>query len=574
MNPEALLLLKNLLARLDADAGTERPQFLGIVSEAERNALRLVLEDAGSPSPVENGVETTEPVSPPREENAPLELTVSDDLNIDALRLTASPEPRWTLCLDFGTAKSKAFAATDDEEDPEFMPLPIGKADEDRDGSVHEMSSSIWIDNDGVLFLGSEAVKRGSRLDKQTATNRHRLDSVKQELSQVRGDDGPEQLERPLPKEIDPTSTLTYLDVVTVYLAYLTDLAVTEMESRLGTRYVRRRFTLPWWPKEHRRWVGDVVTKRLKRAQVLADTFHGDWRRGISVERIKSCVREAAVCDGQLDWMFGHESGNGVLEALAAGSARLWTDRSARELMLVVDVGAGTTDLSIFWVVQDEKRAFRTAQPVEPCGRAIKQAGNNLDSLLVGALIRKAHLGEDLYMKKRVGDSLWRGSVRRLKERLFETGQITETLVSDHTVTLSRDEFLGLEEIRAFERGIVTSIQELLGQVHETWGAAAAKSRGITLVLTGGGCRLPMIKSLADQSWKLGRRTVRFRLAPDVPDGVRDKFSAEFIREYPKLAVAMGGALPMRLDEGDAQAKWYGNAEPPGQLEKFATRGV
>ena len=60
MKSEALLLLKNLLARLDADALTGRPQFLGIVSEGEREALRLLIEDAGSAPPAEGASELTD----------------------------------------------------------------------------------------------------------------------------------------------------------------------------------------------------------------------------------------------------------------------------------------------------------------------------------------------------------------------------------------------------------------------------------------------------------------------------------------------------------------------------------
>ena len=44
--PEATLLLRSLLARLDADARLERPRFLGIVSDAERQALRQLLDHA------------------------------------------------------------------------------------------------------------------------------------------------------------------------------------------------------------------------------------------------------------------------------------------------------------------------------------------------------------------------------------------------------------------------------------------------------------------------------------------------------------------------------------------------
>ena len=48
MTSKAALLLRNLLARLDADAATEKPQFRGVVSDAERDAMRSLLEGAGN----------------------------------------------------------------------------------------------------------------------------------------------------------------------------------------------------------------------------------------------------------------------------------------------------------------------------------------------------------------------------------------------------------------------------------------------------------------------------------------------------------------------------------------------
>ena len=61
--------------------------------------------------------------------------------------------------------------------------------------------------------------------------------------------------------------------------------------------------------------------------------------------------------------------------------------------MLVVDVGAGTTDLSLFWVVQDGEhhRAF----PIVEGNSGVRQAGDTLDRLLVEALLRRAGLGVD-----------------------------------------------------------------------------------------------------------------------------------------------------------------------------------
>ena len=568
MTSKAALLLRNLLARLDADAATEKPQFRGVVSDAERDAMRSLLEGAGN-SPTHSPPEAVQE-SP--KHRPPATRSPAVTLNTEVLRLDTSPKPHWTLCLDFGTAKSKAFAASDDEDEPKLSPLPVGKADEDLDGSVHEVSSSVWIDDNGLLFVGSEAIKRGMVYGDLSGTTRRRLDSLKQEISQVRPEDGAAQLGRKLPTEVDPTSTLTYSDVITFYLAYLTDLATTALADLLGTRYVRRRFTVPWWTPEQRRWAGDWLAKGLMRAQLLADTFHGKWREGIHVDVIKRSLVHAATHDGQLTWMLAAESTNGILEALAAASARLWNDKSAREVMLVVDVGAGTTDLSLFWVVQ-KNGEFHRAWPVMPCGTAIRQAGDTLDGLLVSEVLRKAGLGADTTLQKRVSDSLYRGSVRRLKETLFETGQITENLVSDHTVRLTREEFMNSDGIKRFENRIAEEIQKLLDGVHETWGEAAG-NRGITLVLTGGGCRLPMIRGLKDKRWRLGNRVVACRLAPDVPDGVAERFSAEFIREYPKLAVAMGGAVRMRLDERDAMCYWQGGAPPPGKLERVQIKGV
>lgn len=206
---EALGLLKNLLARLDADAAAERPLFRGVVSDAERGALRTLLEGAGSRRPSAEPVTPVDPVAEPSEEGSAETPVAAVELNTDALRLDASPAPEWVLCLDFGTAKSKAFAATDDEEQPELEPLPVGQADNDLDGSVHEVSSCVWIDDDGRLFVGSEAVKR----DMNYGGERRPLHSLKQEISQVDPEDGEAELARKLPRDVDPTSTLTCAEV-------------------------------------------------------------------------------------------------------------------------------------------------------------------------------------------------------------------------------------------------------------------------------------------------------------------------------------------------------------------------
>ena len=52
MHPKKTLL-RNLLSRLEADASSSKPQFRGIVSDMERNALRLLLTETGIIEPLE-----------------------------------------------------------------------------------------------------------------------------------------------------------------------------------------------------------------------------------------------------------------------------------------------------------------------------------------------------------------------------------------------------------------------------------------------------------------------------------------------------------------------------------------
>ena len=83
----------------------------------------------------------------------------------------------------------------------------------------------------------------------------------------------------------------------------MTDLATTELETKLGTRYIRRRFTLPWWEDNQRRWATELLSQNLVRAQLLADTFHGKWKEGIHVTDLKSVLNEATKFNSTLMWL-------------------------------------------------------------------------------------------------------------------------------------------------------------------------------------------------------------------------------------------------------------------------------
>ena len=559
---EATALLTSLLQRLEADASSARPAFGTLVSSADRQALRAVLEELGSPAPA-------------HDQREPVDKGGGRALDESVLHADI-PRTEWVLCLDFGTAKSKAFAATQEEE-PDCLELAIGKADGDLDGSVYAVSSSVWIEDDGRAFVGSEAMRRGQRYD-GNAQNRRRLDSLKQEISQVRLDGDVEG--HVLHRDVNPTEVpLTVEDAVTFFLAYLTDLATTALEERIGERYARRRFTLPCWDRDQRQWASELIGRSLGRAQLLADTFRGQWRDGIAVDVLKKCIEEAAKHDEALrplldadatEGSVGGYSG-GVLEPLAAASSRVWKDSAGRGLVLVVDVGAGTTDVSLFWSSQNMEGRGRHAFPVKPCARAIKQAGDTLDSLLVQEFLDRANLGADPALKERTGRFLYRSGVRLLKESLFEKGAATAVLVNGESITITLEEFLQVPGVARFADGVRRMVTGLLSEVHESW--AGAVEGGLTLVLTGGGSGLPMMQALGGERWTVAGKEVGCRLARELPTIVKEEFDTDFQQEYPQLAVALGGSMPTLLEEGKEQEEWHGGTRAPGGLERYPTRG-
>lgn len=62
------------------------------------------------------------------------------------------------LCLDFGTAMSKAFAWNKDSDSP--MPLRIGYVAGEPGSSPYALNSTIFISREGRVFFGQKAVDK------------------------------------------------------------------------------------------------------------------------------------------------------------------------------------------------------------------------------------------------------------------------------------------------------------------------------------------------------------------------------------------------------------------------------
>ena len=152
----------------------------------------------------------------------------------------------------------------------------------------------------------------------------------------------------------------------------------------------------------------------------------------------------------------------GVLEPLAAGSASVWRSHG-RELVLVLDVGAGTSDFSLFLVTQGHQKApGHGAIPVAPVADAVRFAGDYVDDILLHQLLEKGHIDPGTTLGKQVQASVRLHGLRRIKERLFIEHRVDVPLTHDVVVSIEESEFLSSSDIRNFETQLHNRIRTFL----------------------------------------------------------------------------------------------------------------
>jgi len=163
----------------------------------------------------EGNISITENTSAPQEARLYPQNKKSLHINLDQSVLSIPKPPKnIRLCLDFGTAMSKATLVQDDAESEEIHVLPLGVPGDQEEISEVMLISSVYIDNVGKLWFGKQAIDR-SMLEGGDGT-RQRLDNIKRRLSE-------EGLDERVGSSFNPTDVLiTQGDMVLAYLMYLT----------------------------------------------------------------------------------------------------------------------------------------------------------------------------------------------------------------------------------------------------------------------------------------------------------------------------------------------------------------
>lgn len=257
------------------------------------------------------------------------------------------------LCLDFGTAMSKAFAWNKDSDSP--MPLRIGHVAGEPGSSPYALNSTIFISREGRVFFGQKAV------DKAVADpEHHAFQSIKDILTVGLMTDLGEWVGQPYNPGKHPISRR---DVVALYLAFLTDHALLALgeEHQEASRSVPRSYTKPVFDEDRDEWAAKILNECAAIGQALADRFSGQWANGVPLDDLRTVIDSANASAQAIHLVV---EGGVLPEPVAAFAGRVRNivpDEFRRRLMMVIDAGAGTTDFAMFARLErdGEIRLFR-----------------------------------------------------------------------------------------------------------------------------------------------------------------------------------------------------------------------
>ncbi|WP_395644896.1 hypothetical protein [Terricaulis sp.] len=441
--------------------------------------------------------------------------------------------PRARICIDFGTALSKASLCIDPTMPLEagVKPIPLGAIA----GADHPLllPSVLFVDN-GRLHFGPAAFQRAQAA---LAANRDPLLSFKTILG---AHDVAEALATKMKPSVDPTGTLRQRDALVMYLAYL-DQLIREALSRTpnlppGILEAKRRYTSPVWKKGSGtdKIFEGIFNEAAAVSQRLGQLFMS--RDGISIAQCKDALDKAAAApgDGRME--------TGVFEPHAAAASALAFSNAPVRFVLVFDMGAGTTDIAAFDF--DESTDPPSLTEITDARQCSPLAGDEIDRLLIELLLRKrggSSSEEDAKFLR--ASKLF---ARELKRQLFVEGKCA-LKEGWRTTTIRTQDLIEGPQFRDFLAALGGTLASSLGAV--AMKARAANVDMIDVVLAGGGANLPFMHDLVVKASQGAARGLQVRVGPLSPSSqlyasVDDYFAGVF----PQLAMSIGGSIVEMMD--------------------------
>ena len=439
------------------------------------------------------------------------------------------PSRSGILCIDFGTSSIRAALSEDGRARPQV--LELGEAVR---SSIDRASipSAVFIDaNRSKITFGEEAFKKGQRGEK----------SLLFEMSPKRWMtvDSPDMLDT----EIVAGTGLTRKHLLAGLLAQAFSATTTAVSlSKAHLLQLETRVAHPVWSlktqsslRQHLRWITDVARQ-----------LSGATDQAISPDKLSTAVAKASGKPSAL--------GLDVEEPVAAALELFENSENSREICVVVDVGAGTTDLAIFLSLTPDESSHghrrKFIQAASP--RSIYMAGDLIDAEVINLItIRAKNLRSDS-----VQDLQRRR--RNIKETLFSKAK--KVFESGVEVTINDLEMQ--ERIGQMRNELASNFKSLISEasifIQTFVDASFHRVDQINVVFAGGGSNIGFLHEAIGKSARLNN-------GRSVPIVIRAATSVE--RSLPaaveRLAVAMGGTTPLeywpdtsKTNSGQLKTRW------------------
>ncbi|MBL8530647.1 MAG: Hsp70 family protein [Hyphomonadaceae bacterium] len=430
----------------------------------------------------------------------------------------------WVLCIDFGTAFSKAAAAPRASWE-RFSPASVRPLMLDPAGAGNPflLDSAVFVEAPHVLF-GSAAIARADALAQE---KRAALRSFKTLLS---AGDLERALETVPPASIDPTRSFVLRDLIVLYLAYLQaamvrGLAADRMLSQVDS--FERRYAAPAWRGGDGARMHGAVAGLFAEAETVCRNIGQRLLdpAGVDLEAAREAVRAARAAPTPIQIGL-------IFEATAAAAYTAIGLGSAATHLAVLDMGAGTTDITAL-----AGQAAKGYHELPQARVTLKQAGDFIDNIIVNVALAKSRA-----KTPQAQTALWRmlkSEMRDFKEALFASGHASFRFDGRTLKIALRD----LEQDRDF-RGFAGTLGEAYQHAMKLL-ADEARADGATelqSVAVGGGAAAPFIQNLIKRTNKIGKVKVMAR--PATPDWAHAaEFAGNLAPVFPQLAIAIGGAL-------------------------------
>lgn len=430
----------------------------------------------------------------------------------------------WVLCVDFGTAYSKAAAAPASawsRFDPRAV-RPLMLSDHEL-GNAFLLDSAVFVDDDRVVF-GRDAL---ARADAQANRKRLALRSFKTLLSVS---DLDRAMNTNAPASIDPHRMFQMRDLVVLYLAYLLEAVERGIgEDAMVSRatHISRRYAAPAWRSGDSAGMHDTVLRLFAEAEAvrLALGKRLAAREGVSLKLLSDALPKATASARPYDMSL-------VFEATAAAAYTSIGLEDQSSHLIVVDMGAGTTDIAAL------EHTTVDAAEIAEARVTLKQAGDFIDSVIANVVIESASWARDAETQRALWTVLMR-QMRDIKEAVF-ADSVATLRHEGRTMSLRMKNIERDASFREFGRSLQGAFDHSLSVVRAE--ARARRRARIQAVAVGGGASAPFIQGLF--TGKSARGNPLLLARPATPDWAHaPEFQGNLAPVFPQLAIAIGGAL-------------------------------